>query len=64
VSFSHPTLHVIHADNQYVMWSEVFAENAWLGDSAIFVRGGRRYQVVRQQHGGHHYYVWARRLED
>lgn len=61
--FSHPTMHVINAASQCVIWSERFAATAWLADRTILAKGEAQYQVVNQQLGVHHYYVWVEILK-
>lgn len=61
--FSHPLMHVIDADKRVVIFTEEFAEKAWLNPRHRFSRVGVTYEVVDTQNGNHHYYVWVRRVE-
>jgi hypothetical protein len=61
--FTHPLMHVIEADNRLVIFTEEFAEKAWLNARHRFKRAGLTYEVVDTQIGNYHYYVWVRRVE-
>lgn len=57
--FTYPTLHVINADSQCVIWSEPYASTTWYPDRSVISKGEARYRIKNQQLGVQHYYVWV-----
>ena len=62
-TFTHPTMHVLSATKNKLLFTETFGDGRWLDDGQVIFRNEMRLKVVSQHKGVNDYYVWVEEVQ-